>query len=101
MVIHEDVLHSISELFMLPDEEFREWFTGKSLGEVLSLKILCDSMYSDARKAKDGILALLPTMRRREAEQAKATLSKLYSIMQNLENKFYIMKALEDERKIL
>ena len=101
MVIHEDVLHSISGLFMLPDEEFRDWFKGKSLGEVLSLKLLCDSMYSDARKAKDGILALLPAMKEGELVHAKETLSKLYSIMQNLENKFYIMKALEDERKIL
>ena len=95
------MLHSLSELFSLSDKDFREWFTGKSLGEVLSLKILCDSMYNDAMRAKDGILALLPTMKRREAEKAKATLTKLYSVMQNLENKFFILKELEEARKTL
>lgn len=91
-------LHEVSELVNKSDDDFRAYFKGKSLGDVLNHKVLLDLMFNDARKAKDDILEVMPKLRGEQKAKAKAVFDKLYSCMQTIEDKFLILQELEKER---
>ena len=91
-------LHEMSELIGKSEEDFRDYFKGKSLGDVMNHKVLLDLMFNDAVKAKNDIIEVMPKLRGEQKDKAKAVLDKLYSCMQSIEDKFLILQSLEKER---
>ena len=94
----EDV-HSLSVLMSLPKEEFLKHFEGKDLGYVMSMKNFATVMFNDAQKTKDDLVKVLPLMKAEKKSRAKLVLDNLYDVLQNLENKFYLLKEMEDKRR--
>lgn len=99
MVLSQEDVHSLSNLMSLPKEEFLKHFEGKDLGYLLSMKNFAKVMFNDARKTKDDLVKALPLMEADKKARAKLVLDKMYDVLQNLENKFYLLKEMEDKRR--
>lgn len=97
--ISEEDLHSLSNLMSLPKDNFLKHFEGKDLGYVMSMKNFASSMFNDARKMKDDLVFAFPKMTGDKKSKAKLLIKDLYNVLQNLENKFYLLKELEKERR--
>lgn len=98
-VITKEDLHSLSQLMSFPKEEFLKHFEGKDLGYVMSMKNFASVMFNDAQKTKDDLVNALPKMSADKKKKAKLILDNLYDVLQNLEDKFYLLKFLEDKRR--
>ena len=97
--ITKEDLHSLSQLMSFPKDKFLEHFEGKDLGYVMSMKNFASVMFNDAQKTKDDLVDALPKMSVEKKKKAKMILDNLYDVLQNLEDKFYLLKSLEDTRR--
>ena len=99
-VLSSEGVQTLSELCSLEMEEFLKHFEGKDLGYVRSTRIVISSMYGAARKAKDDLIA----KQREESDPSEEYLDcikKAYSVLMDLEEKYFALKALEEDRKAL
>lgn len=98
-VITQKDLHSLSQLMSLNEEDFIKHFDGKDLGYVMSMKNFTSIMFNDAQKTKNDLVNLFPKVSGEKKQKFKDVLDNLYNVLQNLENKFYLLKFLEDSRR--
>lgn len=98
-VLSSEGVQTLSELCSLEMEEFLNHFEGKDLGYVRSTRVVISSMYDTARKVKDDLIA-----KREESDYSEEyvdCIKKAYSVLMDLEEKYFALKTLEEGRKAL
>ena len=98
-VLSSEGVQTLSELCSLEMEEFLKHFEGKDLGYVRSTRVVISSMYGAARKAKDDLIAKQEESDR--SEEYLDCIKKAYSVLMDLEEKYFALKTLEESRKAL
>jgi hypothetical protein len=95
--INKDDLKSLSELMSRKDEDFVKYFDNKDLGYVLSIKNIIGIMYHDGVNTKNDLMSLYD---RTKDDKAKSLITEMYAVLQNLENKYFLLNKLYEDRKI-
>lgn len=98
-VLSSEGTQTLSELCSLEMEEFLKHFEGKDLGYVHSMRVVISSMYDTARRAKDDLIAKCRESDR--SEEYVDCIKKAYSVLMDLERKYFALKSLEEGRKAL
>lgn len=95
------VINSVDEILKLDPLEFVEIMKNQDNGFLSSVKNFIQMMYEQTNVTKDSMLALVhkaENMPNKDMEEAEEVLANLYKVMQILEDRHNIIKAILDER---
>lgn len=93
------VVSTMSELCRLDTDKFLKHFEGKDLGYVRSARIIISSMYSQVRQMKDDVISSIKEGKHSlEEENVSKLLEESYSVLAQLEGKYFLLKDLEKQR---
>ena len=95
------VINSVDELIKLDPIKFAEIMNSQDNGFLNSVKNFTQMTYEQTNVTKDSILALVhkaENMPLKDKEEAEEVLANLYKVMQILEDRHNIIKAILDER---
>lgn len=97
------IVKSLDEILKLTPEQFTDIMNTKDMGYLNSVKNFIQMYFEQVNVTKDSMLALVTkgeNMPKEDKEKAQQTLNDLYVVMQLLEDRHNIIKAILDERNL-
>lgn len=96
-VIHYNIpkeeITKLSKLVEGDDETFIKFFDGKDYGTIKLYEKMIDSMWKEARDAKDKLIE--GYSKAKDKEKVKNLVHSIYTVLLDLEHKFYVLTNLE------
>jgi len=91
--IPKEKVSELSHLVRSDDDTFVKFFDGKDFGTIRLYEKMIDSMWAEARDAKDSLIE--GYQKSSNKEEVKTLVHQIYTVLLDLEHKYHVLQGLE------
>ena len=91
--IPKEKVSELSHLVKGDDDAFVKFFDGKDFGTIRLYEKMIDSMWAEAKDAKDELIE--GYQKASNKEEVKTLVHQIYTVLLDLEHKYYVLQGLE------